>query len=89
MSHGNALREAWAARGKEPPARGDIVAYYNMTLPCNGSVGPGPHRAKVVIVNSDGSLHLKVFKAKNSKGDDERFVQHRGMAEGPRFWDYK
>jgi hypothetical protein len=87
MAHGSAIKEAWAARGKLPPKRGDNVDFFNMTIPCNGPVGPGPHRARVTSVNRDGSLHLEVTKS-NLKAASERFVQHRGMADGPRFWDY-
>lgn len=87
MAHGSSIKEAWAARGKVPPKRGDQVAFFNMTVPCNGPIGPGPHRARVTSVNSNGSLHLEVTRA--GKATSERFVQHRGMADGPRFWDYR
>lgn len=86
MSHGAALKQAYATDRK--PERGDKVSFYNMCLPCNEGPGPGPHRATVIAVNQDGSLHLAVRRHKEAVRD-ERFVSHRAMADGPRFWDWR
>lgn len=86
MSHGTAIKEAHAERAGKP-AVGDYVNYFDMNKPCNVGPGPGPHRAKVTELCSDGSLHLKVKWPHNVKLTNERFVVHRAWADTGRFWD--
>lgn len=85
-AHGAALRQAWAT--ERTATVGDTVEFFQMAFPCNGTPGPGPHAAKVTAVNQDRTLHLRVRWTKD-KTTDERFVSHRGMADGGRFWDFR
>lgn len=66
----------------DAPHLNELVMYFNMA-----AVRPGPFAAKIISINSDGSIDLEVFK------DDQRLkelnVMRRNMAESGRMWDFR